>query len=448
MARRADLRLPEAQEPDCTRRMRATAARSTPCGARAVIRARMRRHCLVLALVLLAGDAGAASRVKLSMPRFSVPAGASAEGCFFVRLPGAEPIDVASWEIRNRGAAGGFATLHFVVYQYTGERLAEWAPDTGHLQLSRGCLDLGPPDRDARHIVAYGFQPVVRGALPPGVALRLAPVPDTPGGPPAGVGILLAANWSNATSRPQVARGKVLLRRPRAGTVKRLATFVAERTAEQGLVVPPGQIASTESSTAALNAARPAEPPLRDEWRPATAQCVVGLTGHFHKRTRLFAVDALDASGQPANPADGPTNAFEPGRRHLAVAIDYTDPGVRYFTLPRLVAPGEALHYGCWTDNGLGTAVRLGCEESPGMPPGTAAALGGPAKPCTVGGADSAECPATDPAYPGRVFTGTCGVANGVAGTRPDDEACALRLLAYEAAPGPTCDPSALPPLL
>jgi len=204
----------------------------------------MPRWLVALALVLAAATAARAARVvKLAFPRFTVPAGASMEACYFVRLPGAAPVDVGSWEIRNRGAVNGFATLHFIVYQYTGTRLADWTADTGRVQVSRGCLDLGPVDRDERQIVARGFQPVVRGALPPGVALRLAPRPDAPGGAPAGIGILMSANWSNATSRPHVAQAKVLLRRPRAGTVKRLATFAAdagaERAADRALAEEP-----------------------------------------------------------------------------------------------------------------------------------------------------------------------------------------------------------------
>jgi hypothetical protein len=424
------------------------AAGSTRGRARALI-APVPRWLVALALAFAAVDAHAAGTVKIAFPRFTVPAGASMEACYFVRLPGSAPVDVASWQIRSRGAVNGFAPLHFIVYQYTGERLAEWAADAGRVQASRGCLDLGPVDRDARQIVALGFQPVVRGALPPGVALRLSPVPDAPGGPPAGIGILLSANWSNATSRARVTQAKVVLRRPRAGSVKRLAAFVTDRSAERGMIVPPGQVASTETSTAALNAARPGAPPLRDAWQPTGDACVVSVTGHVHKRTKLFAVDALDESGQPANPPDGPMNAYEPGRRHLMVAIDYTDPGVRSFVPARLVAAGEALHYACWTDHGLTTAFRLGCEEAAGVPPGLPADLpgGGPAKPCTVGGPNPAECAPTDPAFPGRTFTGACVVANTVAGPRPDDEACGLQAVVYDAAPGPTCDVGALPAL-
>lgn len=114
---------------------------------------------------------------------------------------------------------------------------------------------------------------------------------------------------------------------------------------------------------------------------------------------------------------------------------------------------GEALHPVCWHDNGVATAVRVGCEETPGVVPGIAAGLpgGGPAKPCTVVRATSPECPAGDPAYPGRSFTGTCVPAYLVAGSTADDEVCGVTGVFYDAVAGAAdraaCDVIELPPL-
>lgn len=410
----------------------------------------VRAGFLLLALLVLAAPAGAreARTVKLAFPRFTVPASTSVEACRFVHLPTTAPFDLASWEIRMRGAGNGFTTLHFLVYVYTGERLAEFATETGRVVPSRGCLELGPPDRDRRQLFALGALPTNRGAFPPGVALRLAPVPATPGGPPDGIGILLDANWSNGLARPRTASAKVVLRRARPGTVRRLALPLASEAAEAALVVAPGTVGSTEASTAAFNAARFGDPPLRDEWRPSADACLVSLTGRMHRRGRFLGVDLLDATGGPANPPGGATNPFEPARRHLFGVSDYTDPGLLNFARPQLVRAGEAVHYGCWTDNGLTTPLRLGCEETSGAPPGTPLAAGGaPAKPCRVGGANPLECPASDPNYPGRAFTGACVVANAVAGVASDDEACALTGTYFEAAPDGGCDVSGLPAL-
>ena len=111
-----------------------------------------------------------------------MPAGANTEACVFLRLPAQKPFELASWDIRTRSSGAGLGALHFLVYVYTGERLAEFAKDAGHIVPSRGCLDLGPVDRDRRQLVASGFART-RGALPQGVAMSLNPVPAVPGGP-------------------------------------------------------------------------------------------------------------------------------------------------------------------------------------------------------------------------------------------------------------------------
>src|SRR5439155_1618454 len=108
---------------------------------------------------------------------------------------------------------------------------------------------------------------------------------------------------------------------------------------------------------ATYNAAHPGDPPLRDAWSPSVDACVLMLTGHMHKRGRFFGVDLIGTDGQVHNPPGGFPNRFEPGRTHLFGSPDYTDPGALRFTPPVLHA-GEALHYACWDDNGVTTAVR------------------------------------------------------------------------------------------
>jgi hypothetical protein len=169
----------------------------------------------------------------------------------------------------------------------------------------------------------------------------------------------------------------------------------------------------------------------------------------MHKRARFFGVDLLDVNGTAQNPQPGTINPFEPGRSpHVYGAIDFSDPGLRTFGPPLLVRAGEALHYACWHDNGGTRAVRFGCEETPGTPPGRPVGLsgGGAAKPCATPTATSAACAPTDPAFPGRTFTGACVAAHVVAGPTPDDETCALTGVVFDAAGG-QCDVTSLPPL-
>jgi len=277
---------------------------------------------------------------------------------------------------------------------------------------SRACLDLGPPDRDHRQLFASGAGKRVRGSLPPGVALRLAPVPATPGGPPDGLGILLDGEWTNSTSRARRASAVVVLHRARPSAVGRIAQPIFERSAELGLEVPPGAVRSTEDSTAALNAAHPGSPAVRDAWgagittlggsAPTGASCVVLITGHMHKHGRFLGVDLLGPDGLPANPPGGVPNPFEAGRTHLFGAFDYTDPGVLAFSPPRLLPADGALHYACWDDNGVANSVQLGCEESAGVAPGTALGMSGaaPRSPAPPRGRPPPSVPSRIPRIP------------------------------------------------
>ena len=399
-----------------------------------------------LCAVLLAAPAVARQprNVKLRFPAVSVPPNGTSEGCYFVRIPGGAPLDVAGGDIVNR--ARGLVVLHAIVYAYRGERLAEFAQDAGPV-FSRGCLDLGPEDRDRRQMIAAITATKGRLFVPPGVALRLAPVPATPGGAPDGIGILIDVNWQNRSSRPRRASARVILHRARPGTVRRLALSFADRTAERGLSVPPFETRSTEASTAALNA-------VPDGWAPAVDACVLTLAPQMHRRGRFFGVDLVGPDGSVRNPPGGRPDPFDSSRTHVYGAIDYTDPGLRIFApSPLLVRAGEALHYLCWHDNGGIRPVRLGCEEVVGVAPGVAAGLpgGGPAKPCGTPNPSAAECPGTDPAYPGRTFTGACVPANLVAGSTPDDEVCGTTGTYFDAVPGAAagaeCDVAALPPV-
>src|SRR5207253_1444330 len=239
---------------------------------------------LTAALALLASTATARPphTLKLRFPRLSVPARTKPEACVLVRVATTAPFDLASVEIKHRGVGGRFAVQHFLVHLYTGERLGEFGAERGRVVPSRGCLDLGPSDRDQRQLVGSGTLRRSRSVFPPGVALRLSPVPDTPGGPPAGLGFTLDGEWVNGTSRTRSASALVVLRRARPKKVTRIALPFADRSAEAGLLVAPGEVASTEALAAGREAAwGPGRP-----GGPDTGACVLQVTGQMHKRGR------------------------------------------------------------------------------------------------------------------------------------------------------------------
>src|SRR5437879_2561937 len=233
-----------------------------------------------LPLALLASTASARRpytphTLKLRFPSLSIPARTNPEACVLVRVATTAPFDVASIEIRLRGVRGRFAVQHFLVHLYTGERLGEFGAERGRVVPSRGCLDLGPSDRDRRQLVASGTLTRSRSAFPPGVALRLSPVPDTPGGPPAGLGFTLDGEWVNGTPRTRRASALVVLRRARPTKVTRIALPFADRSAAAGLLVAPGAVAATEALAAGREAAwGPGRP-----GGPAPGPCVRRVTG-------------------------------------------------------------------------------------------------------------------------------------------------------------------------
>lgn len=120
--------------------------------------------------------------------------------------------------------------------------------------------------------------------------------------------------------------------------------------------------------------------------------------------------------------------------------MEYTDPPQVSFTPPMLVNPGQRLRYTCTHDNGVTTAVRMGCEEEAGVIPGIDAATAlfsgrgttGAAKQCVT----DADC--------AGFGTGKCVPANLVFGFTSNDDMCIMPGGWYPATNG-SCDVSGLP---
>lgn len=402
-----------------------------------------------LALCVLDGSAHAARTLKVRFPTLTLPPGANIEACVYVRVPRRTAFEMTSFNIQHRGIAGDVAMRHFLVYRYDGNQAAGFTPNA--VVLSRGCLDLGPADRDRRQLIANGPARRSRGFVtPPGMAIPLAPVAAAPDATPDTIGFILDAEILNGTTTDRKVSSTIVFKSQPRKRIRGLLQPLEDASAERAFRVAPGTVQASEASTAAWNAAHLSDPPLVDGWFPTTNACVTRVTTHTHKRNRFVGVDLRAANGDQLPPSDGIDNPFESGRSHLFGAPDYTDPGERVFTTPLLVRAGESLHTACWADNGVARPARFGCEETIGVTPGGAAADGGaPAKPCTVAGVNPAECPGTDAAYPGRTFTGACVTANLVAGTTVEDEVCRLAGFYFDAVPGAVgvaaCDPNGLP---
>jgi hypothetical protein len=368
---------------------------------------------LLLVCPALVAPAAAKTRrtLKLRFPRTVIEAGRNVQMCVFIRLPATEPFDLASWQVTQRGFRGtGVAINHFLVYLYTGEQAAGFPARQKQAIASRGCLELGPADRDRRQLILTTNSANSRGAIPPGLSLPLTPTPSAPGGASDGIGLLLDANWVNGASTARTVSARLVFTRAKPGTVRRRLRPILSQEAEAGIDVPPFELASTDARVDA-------------RWRPPGDVCLYDVTGKTHRRGRFFGVEVRDAADRPREPLDGRRDPFT-RTPTLFGALDYTEPGDRTFPQGLFVGSTESLHYACWHDNGDLVPARLGCEEAAGVTPGT---IGAPAVACRSGCA--------------------CVPANLVAGTTPDDEICALAGFYYEAAPGGSCDVAALPPV-
>ncbi len=387
------------------------------------------RLAVALALLPLTATAREPRTLKLRFPPFHVPPGTNPEACVAIRVPSTTPFDVATFEIRHRGATHGVAVQHFLVYAYTGNQLAGFPDKPGPGVQSRGCLELGLADPDQRQLIVASTARRSETALLPGGALRLAPVPLAPGGAPAGLGFVLDAEWLSAGSRTQKVSSVVSLRRAKALDPSRVALLFSDRSAEAGLLVPPfvpsvaTGIGSTDpvAKSAGWGPGRPGA--------PEGDLCVLMVTGQMHKRGRFFGADLVGPDGQPVVPGTV-ADSFEPGLLHLFGGFDWTDMGS--LARPLRLTAGQFLHYECWADNGSARAERLGCEEVSGTIPG---AVGQPAKPCMADG----DCPPMDPMNPGRSFTGRCVPADLVAGSGIEDEVCRLNGVYVPAVAGGPC---------
>jgi hypothetical protein len=382
----------------------------------------MRRASLLLSTIALltASVTHARTRhtISIHVPTIALAPGSNVETCYLARIPASEAFQLGSWKLQQVGAKGGVSTLHFLVYLYMGEHLADYP---GGVQLSRGCLDIGPVDRDQRVLVATGggSKRVVR-SFPPGVAMGLDPTPDAPGGAPATVGLLFDTNWNNNAKTVRKVSTHFVLHAAPAKRVHRMAHVMMDRSANAGILVAPFTEGATEDHVDA-------------RWTAAADACVLGLTTQMHRRGRCDGIDLLGTDGQPDNPVGSPENRCSPGRKQLFVGADFSDPGSFSFATPLVLLAGQALRYGCWLDNGAQSVpVRLGCETSPGVTPG---AVDTPATECTIAGPASPDCPGS----------AACVPANAVAGPTPDDELCGITALVYDPAPGGSCDVSSAP---
>lgn len=375
-----------------------------------------------------------AAALSLKFPRFEVPPRSDREVCTFVKLPRKKAMETGGTLVVNLGGNEHFTSHHFLMWAYTGNDIAGFGTP-GQMVDSKACLDFGPADTNQRILLGGSQSRRNIQRLPRGVAQEIKPALGA-GGEPEAIGIILNTHWINGSDTPQTASVKIKLL-PKRGKVKRHLQPIFEVVANGFIKVPPGESKTVQwgwrPGGASFNVGG-----LGGGAVPEGAACVTMVTAHMHRRGKLFTV-TYDGDG-----AD----------EMIYSSQEYSDPGqllmdgVGPHRAPLLVKPGQRLVYSCTHDNGVTTDVKLGCEEEAGVPPGKSAVetlfggsgVTGAAKRCAV----DADCPASDPSYPGRTFTGRCVPANLVFGFTSDDDMCILPGSYYDANPdapaGHECD--------
>jgi hypothetical protein len=348
------------------------------------------------------------------------------EGCQMVRLGNTEEIDVGQWELFMHEGSH-----HFILR-------ASRCLDANQ----NGISDCDEPDFDSKFPTGfapceqfgYGWAFLVGAQTPhylvdyqtaeTGVAVHLRK--NQP--------LLLNSHYTNPFA-DTMAEVWVNVTPVDHALVQHPARILFEELANVFIKVPPG----TESDAATyLSCAFYADPktgafdPLCDiagEPTPTADRfAFLGMVSHMHKRSGKFVSDLAGLDGARIPRSDDMTDAAD-GSQHLYVSTDYDDPINRAFWPPIIVEKGQKLTYTCFHENGVRSPVRLGCEETAGVPPGKSileafAGGGDPYKGASKWCRTDADC--------AGFGTGRCVPANLVFGELADDDMCILPGLFYD----------------
>jgi hypothetical protein len=348
------------------------------------------------------------------------------EGCQMVRLDNPEDIDVGRWELFMHEGSH-----HFILRAYRCTDAAGHDVDRD----GDGVNDCDEPEFDATRPsgfapcgeFGYGWAFMVGAQTPhylvdyqtaaTGVAVHLRK--NQP--------LLLNSHYTNPFA-DTMAEVWVNVTPVDPALVVHRARILFEEIANVFIKVPPG---TTSAAASYLSCAFRNDPLCVAAGEPqptADRYAFLGMTSHMHKRSEKFTSDLLALDGTRIARPDDMTDPDD-GTRHLYVSTDYDDPVNRAFWPPIVVEKGQELRYTCFHENGVRSPVRLGCEETPGVPPGKSILE------AFTGGGDPYDGASrwcrTDADCAG-FGTGRCVPANLVFGELADDDMCILPGLFYD----------------
>jgi hypothetical protein len=344
-------------------------------------------------------------------------------------------MEVESWEAKSRiGNKGLTGSHHLVLYGYGGEDASQFTTDL--VDDSAGCAGFGPPDFFKARVFLSGSggetfvgRWSVTSAGYPG---DLAQVVPSSKDAPADSWFVVNSHYFN--DAPKTAKGvvKLKLKLVPLDPRKRVIRQVIHGDASQHIMLPPGTKSDPASNpvVSALRADGAPNYATEGGANPSGDVCIFNLATHMHKRGTRFFIEYGESgtsemlldwpdwlhAGLVLIPSLGPI-AAAPNERYPGLLLAYTAEN----GFPEL-------RYGCEFANGVDDREqKFGCEETPGVVPGTpwdgiGDATGSHAKPC---GKDGVNC-AGKPCVP----------ANLVFGPLSDDDMCILTATVYDPLPG------------
>ncbi len=356
---------------------------------------------------------------QAKIPPFPLDDVPETEGCQLARLGNPEDIFVQKWELFMHEGSHHFIVRAFRCRDADGDGVNDCDEPDFDSRFPTGfapCAEFGS-DLTAQFVVGSQTPHFIVDYQTPTTGVGLALHRNQP--------LLLNSHYTNPY-RDTLAEVWVNVTPADPALVTRPAHILFETLANAFIKVPPGTAKTSTAETCAFKTSPLCE--LAGEPPPAADFfALLGLTSHMHKRSLKFVGDLHDLAGTRIGRTDDITDIAD-GSKHLYVNREWSDPINLGFWPPIIVQQGQKLDYACFHDNGVKTPVKLGCEETAGVPPGKSivdqvvsggATFGGAAKWCT----SDADCVGFG--------TGRCVPANLVFGERADDDMCILPGLYY-----------------
>jgi hypothetical protein len=371
--------------------------------------------------------------LKLKLGPFRIEPERDREVCQALEVKGLAGMEIASWEARSRVShGGGTASHHLVLYGYAGSDSTKFPKG---LADDPGCNGFGPADFFKERVFLSGSggesrrgKWSVTAASYPG---DLAEVMPGSKDDPTNSWLVINSHYFNEASKPGHGLVKLTLHLRPLDPRKRVIHQIIHLDASEHIDLAPDT--KTDPAANPVSSALRADgaPNVNTEGghNPTGDTCIFVASTHMHKRGTRFLIEYAEG-GQSEPLIDWPDWLHAGTVLLPSLAPITAPPSDRYPGLLRAYTAENGypeLRYSCEYANGTaGRDQKMGCEETPGVVPGTPwdgvgdSTLTHPI-PCGLDGANCAGKP--------------CVPANLVFGPLSDDDMCVLTVMSYDPLP-------------